>query len=146
MNLLIFGPPGIGKSSVVEAIHQVRPQYITFDFEKVWDDKAMLGRVKSFFAILPSVQSVLDLPPVILGAAGLDPNDQYPGYRKVLLTAAQDRYNTRRKVRDSRTPQFAAQSEHETREWEHLTKWDHILDTSDDLRITTVERILKLAR
>jgi hypothetical protein len=130
LNLILFGPPGVGKSTIIDGLQKLEGKFVALDSEKVWDDRAMKGRLRLLLQVYPQVQRVFGLPPLIVGGAGFDPSILYPGFAKVLLFLTQEDYEARRDTRNAMRPEFAKQGTHKVDEWHSLTKWNHVLSVN----------------
>lgn len=111
--IALFGPPGIGKSSIIEGLRR-RKIFSAIDAETF---PASERRNK---ARDPRIQ--------ILGAADLPPEflrDQ--GYFLVLLDLPQKLYERQRATRDRRVPSKSLQPVHTTQAWRTSHHWDAIL-------------------
>jgi hypothetical protein len=103
MNVLIFGPPGIGKSTLIGRLKAGGAPAI--DLEDIYPSKVRFT--------LPNVTNG-----VIYGAADLDPKQNYPNSVKVLLIADEAQYKRRRAMRDAKQPSKKNQSQHTIADWD----------------------------
>lgn len=113
--VLIFGPPGIGKSTIcVEVAKKGLP---SVDLENIDQE----NRKETFDSISYG----------IIGAADLHPKNQYQNTIKVLLVLEQQEYEERRKNRDFIDANKAKQPPHKIDHW--LTyQYDYVIKADDD--------------
>jgi len=122
-NVWLFGPPGIGKSTIVQMAQDSGT--FGFDFESIWGDQ------KAIDAVLLALQCTNPQNSfAIIGTAGLDPKIRYNGF-KVLLTLSQSHYEERRLTRDIRVKEKAQQDRHLVSHWRALTDWDATVVAND---------------
>lgn len=115
MELGLYGPPGIGKSTLVKELR--KRGLFAFDMEEFWSKQSVVKEITHVISILPDSHCVL-------GTAGIDPSKAVP-WKKVLLWLPQDEYEARRSQRDITMPEKASQAAHSMEEWFALTKWDY---------------------
>lgn len=115
MNIILFGPPGVGKSTLIGTLKTLGERAI--DLEDVYP-----SRVR--FTLPNNVDNVF------LGGADLDPKRKYHNAKTVLLYLPQEKYSRRRAFRDRRQPGKANQAEHLIDSWLENTEYDWIVDVS----------------
>lgn len=129
MNVFLFGPPGIGKSTIVEKF--VSKGYVALDLEKFWRSNRSVEQNRgNLMRIVDAIWFTGDIHGVF-GAAGLDPRVNYPG-AKVLLVLDEERYQARRAIRDQRDPRYAKQAPQQVASWLNSTKWDYVVGADGD--------------
>lgn len=112
--VLIFGPPGIGKSTICFEV--AKRGVPSIDLENINQE----SRKQTFDLISYG----------IIGAADLHPKENYKNTIKVLLVLEQEEYEERRKNRDLIYPNKANQSHHKINNW--LTcQYDYIMKADD---------------
>lgn len=132
-NVILFGPPGIGKSTMIGALKLAGCKAI--DAEDIESSRLRFQ--------LPSVVSN-----TFIGAADLNPRRQYRNCLKVLLTLKdQKQYDEQRKARDRLHPGKASQRSHTLEEWANLTDYDLVfqLDRKSPSSMTSEVRRLENA-
>jgi guanylate kinase len=119
MNIILFGPPGVGKSTLIGALksHGLR----AIDLEDVYPSKIRFQ--------LPSM-----VDGVVLGGADLNPKRKYSNAKKVFLSMPQEAYEKRRKVRDAKVPGKENQMAHQVSDWLKGTHYDEVIDVSSDIK------------
>lgn len=125
-NVFLFGPPGIGKSTLVWKF--TMNGYTTLDFEKFWNgwgDSTLQSNRDNLMKIVSALWYPGDIH-AVYGAGALDPKLKYPG-RKVLLVLEQGLYEARRLKRDTARPEYAQQTAHRVDDWLDYTIWDDIV-------------------
>lgn len=115
MNIILFGPPGIGKSTLIGTLKTLGQRAI--DLEDLYPNRIRF-----------QVPNLVDN--VYLGAADLNPQRKYPNAIKVLLYADQKVYEQRRSARDAKQPGKAAQQPHLIENWMNAP-YDILLQTDD---------------
>lgn len=125
MNIILFGPPGIGKSTIIGKLKDASVRAV--DLEDVYPNKIRFQ--------LPNM-----LSHVIIGAADLDPKHKYPNSIKVLLTLPQKDYEARRIERDKKIPEKAHQKVHSIEDWKKGAHYDYIFDADKNV----VSKVIKL--
>lgn len=115
MNIILFGPPGVGKSTLIGILKSHGQRAI--DLEDVYPNKIRFQ--------LPNL-----LQDAFIGAADLNPARKYHGAIKVLLFADQDVYDARRLARDNMQPGKGNQAHHDISNWMKGAKYDFLLDTT----------------
>lgn len=129
-NLILFGPPGIGKSTIIRSLQNPRYGVVALDIEIVWNNKPLKGQARTLMSLYTQVQDTFGLEPMIVGGAGLDISILYPGFKKVLLFLRQSEYEERRNARNLERPEFAKQGEHLIDNWLRKVKWDYVVSVS----------------
>jgi hypothetical protein len=131
MNFILFGPPGIGKSTIIGnlKIHKVN----AIDLEDLYPNRLRF-----------TIPNIVDN--TVLGGADLNPQRKYHNARKVLLYAKDDIYQKRRRARDSQIPGKAAQNPQSSDTWLKVAHYDYIVDTTNDTIDGTVNQILQLLK
>jgi energy-coupling factor transporter ATP-binding protein EcfA2 len=115
MNIILFGPPGIGKSTLIGTLKTLGQRAI--DLEDLYPNRLRFQ--------IPNVAT-----DTFIGAADLDPKRTYPNAVKVLLYLPQDKYEARRAQRDQANSAKAAQRAHQIDEWLNGTEYGRIVDVS----------------
>lgn len=127
-NILLFGPPGIGKSTLIATLLKQGKRAI--DLESLWPSKV---RFKVPYVIEGTY----------IGMADLNPKIRYPNSIKVLLYMPQSAYNRRRAARDKSYTEKASQKYHNVEDW--LTPdFDVVLDVDHGID-ETISMLEKLA-
>lgn len=124
-NIILFGPPGIGKSTILKKLSSLG--YPTLDLEDVYPDKL---RFK-----LPNY-----LHHTFIGAADLDPKLHYSHGTKILLTLEQSAYEARRDNRDKHVPGKSNQSHHLISDWLKGAHYDYVLNADGGI----LDRLIKI--
>lgn len=114
MNVILFGPPGVGKSTLIGILKSRGERAV--DLEDVYPNQIRFQ--------LPSY-----LTDAFIGAADLNPQRKYSNCIKVLLFSSQDVYDKRRAARDARVPGKGSQSKHSIETWKKAP-YDFLLDTT----------------
>jgi hypothetical protein len=127
-NIILFGPPGIGKSTLIGILKTKGIGAI--DLEDLYPNRIRFQ--------VPNL-----VTGKILGAADLNPSRKYSNAIKVLLTAKQDVYDARRSERDQKVSGKASQSHHDVSSWEKAP-YDYILDTSKRSALVTANDIIRI--
>lgn len=102
MNIILFGPPGIGKSTVIGKLKTLGAKAI--DLEDLYPNRLRFQ--------IPNLVSN-----TFIGAADLNPKRKYSKALKILLHADQSVYDARRKGRDASQPGKASQAKHLISDW-----------------------------
>lgn len=112
MNVLIFGPPGVGKSTTLErAAQRIGPEYAV-DLEDR-DNRYLLSLMGWNWMFCEGRLAGRSL----IGGADLDPRAKYPGTVKVVLSLDEAAYAKRRAQRDRAVPSKAAQTRQTIQQW-----------------------------
>lgn len=112
-NVMLFGPPGIGKSTLVRSAADAIGDEFAVDLE----DPRMHGLYEAMGFDWMFNQGRNGGRNVI-GAADLDPLVSYPSTVKVILTLPEEEYKRRRAARDSKRPDKAEQAPQTVRGWQ----------------------------
>lgn len=131
MNIILFGPPGIGKSTIIGILKTLGLSAI--DLEDVYPN-----------AIRFQLPNMLKDNDVIFGGADLNPSRRYPAV-KVLLIAPQRLYDRRRALRDAQQPGKAKQDHQDVSTWLSGTHFDHVIQATGSPE-STASQIVKLYR
>lgn len=115
MNFILFGPPGVGKSTLIGNLKTKGISAI--DLEDFWPNKIR-------FQIPNYVDNTF------LGAADLNPRRSYRNAKKILLFLPQADYETRRYQRDKGQPGKASQAPHQIDDWTKGVTYDYVIDVS----------------
>lgn len=138
-NIWLFGPPGIGKSTVANVMRN--RGFFSLDFENLWNGNQDLGwNRNNLNRIVASLWLVGDIN-AVYAAAGLDPKLPYPGL-KILLYLPQNMYDMRRSIRDALHPEYKNQTSADISTWYSMTNWDHVI-TADHSVDTVLTKILR---
>lgn len=115
MNIILFGPPGVGKSTLIGILKTQSQRAI--DLEDFYPNRIR-------FAIPNYVDNTF------IGAADLDPKRSYRNAKKILLFLPQDAYDARRAQRDSKVAGKGAQAHHLVADWLKGVDYDRVIDAS----------------
>jgi len=115
MNYILFGPPGVGKSTLIGILKTQGMRAI--DLEDLYPNKIRFQ--------LPNLTD-----DTFLGAADLNPSRSYRNAKKILLFLEQSDYDARRKERDANAPGKAQQAQHTIDDWRKGANYDFVLDVS----------------
>jgi broad-specificity NMP kinase len=115
MNIILFGPPGIGKSTLIGVLKTLGQRAI--DLEDLYPNR-------SRFQVNNWVEETY------IGAADLSPQHKYSNAIKVLLYADQDAYDKRRAQRDRQFPGKGNQMHHNIDDWTQA-QYDYIVNTTN---------------
>jgi len=115
MNIILFGPPGVGKSTLIGVLKTLGQSAI--DLEDFYPNRIRF-----------SVPNLVDN--TFIGAADLSPQRKYTNAKKVLLYLPQEKYSKRRALRDKANSAKASQREHLMDDWLENTEYDWIVDVS----------------
>jgi ABC-type multidrug transport system ATPase subunit len=128
MNIILFGPPGVGKSTLIGILKT--DGYRAIDLEDIYPSK--------FRFQLPNM-----VGGVVFGGADLNPQRSYPNTIKMFLSLPQDKYEARRAARDEQIPSKKHQSRHLISDWLNGAKYDFIVDANRSKRATanTIRRV-----
>lgn len=113
MNIILFGPPGVGKSTLIGNLKILGKNAI--DLEDLYPNRMRF-----------QVPNLVDN--TFIGAADLSPARKYRNCLKVLLTLSQEAYDARRAQRDKAQPGKASQAHHNISDWEKA-QYDILLST-----------------
>lgn len=129
MNIILFGPPGVGKSTLIGVLKT--NGHGAIDLEDLYPNRLRFQ--------IPNVVDQL-----FIGAADLNPRRKYRNSVKVLLTMDQAAYEARRAKRDALNPGKAQQAKHLMSDWTKDVTYDAIIDVTDQAK--SVAALLKLWR
>lgn len=115
MNIILFGPPGVGKSTLIGVLKTLGQRAI--DLEDFYPNR-MRFQVNNF------------TDGTFLGGADLDPKRKYTNAKKVFLQMDQESYERRRAERDQAYSEKAAQQPHQMSDWLEGAEYDWIVDAS----------------
>lgn len=115
MNFILFGPPGVGKSTLIGTLKTLKQSAI--DLEDFYPNKIR-------FQIPNYVDNTF------IGAADLDPKRSYRNAKKILLFMPQADYDARRAARDSAQPGKGAQAKHNIDDWRKGVSYDKEIDVT----------------
>lgn len=118
MNIILFGPPGVGKSTLIGILKTQGKRAI--DLEDLWPSKIRF-QMPNYLAHGDST---------FIGAADLNPSRSYPGAKKILLFMPQDQYDARRAQRDDKVPGKSSQKQHLIDDWTQGVHYDRVIDAS----------------
>jgi hypothetical protein len=142
-NVILFGPPGIGKTTIIKRIKADYCNVVGIDLEDWWGDKTRISEIIQF---LRSADHLLmegvGFHPFIVGAAGVDPKPGNPPGLKVLLTLPQDVYERRRETRDLAVLEKREQPPHRISDWMRITSWDEVINADQQ----AVAKVVSLAK
>lgn len=125
MKIALFGPPGIGKSTIVKQL--ISLNYNCYDCEIDWPKSSELTFELEQYQLI--------------GTAGLQFNDpRLDNFYKILLYLPQDLYEKRRMIRDDMYPEKASQNAHIIDDWILSSSYDMILLANSN--VVTILRIL----
>lgn len=127
-NFILFGPPGIGKSTIIGILKTKGIGAI--DLEDLYPNRIR-------FQIPNLTQGKF------LGAADLNPQRSYANSFKILLIADQNAYDARRAQRDAKDAGKAAQAHHDVEVW-RKANYDYVLDTSKRSAVQTANDLIRL--
>ena len=124
----MFGPPGIGKSSIISTLKHVAG-YITEDLERSYKGDDPTASVEARATELST------RPNVLLGGANLAASKARSlGYKTCLLYLPTKEYDERRATRDSKQPDKTVQPRHSANQWLRGFDWDFVLYADDHVR------------
>lgn len=129
MNVILFGPPGVGKSTLIGVLKSQGMRAV--DLEDFYPSKVRFQ--------LPSM-----VDGVVFGGADLNPRRSYPNTIKVLLHMEQGAYDERRQRRDQSQPAKAQQAKHSMEDWRNA-RYDQVIDASGTA-MSTAAKIRELIR
>lgn len=126
VNIILFGPPGIGKSSIIAKLKERNVS--TLDLEDLYPAKIRF-----------QIPNMVDGK--VLGGADLQPKRSYHNAVKVVLTLPQSEYEARRKSRDALSPDKGNQPVQQVSAWEGIPYATYI--TADDDVVNKIESIYR---
>lgn len=130
MNFIIFGPPGVGKSTIIGQLKLCGTKAI--DLEDFYPDD-------SRFSIPSKVDNCF------LGGADLDPIKEYKGCKKVLMYMSEKSYKERRSIRDRKHPSKADQKQQTIEQWKDGEWFDIVINAEGPIECVASD-LLHLAR
>lgn len=128
-NLILFGPPGIGKSTVIGAL-KLRGQK-AIDLEDIYPNRLR-------FSIPFSTNNC------VIGGADLNPQRKYGNSKKILLYMDQESYEKRRSERDAQYPEKKNQDAHLIDNWVKAGGFNHIIDVANKTPEQVADELIKL--
>jgi uridine kinase len=141
-NVILFGPPGIGKTTIIKRLAADYCNVGAIDLEDYWGKPATVRDIVELLRLYDRLlMRGVSLKPFIVGAAGVDPKPGNPPGLKVLLTLPQDVYERRRQTRDMAVLEKREQPPHLISNWERITSWDAVMVTNNQV----ITRIVSLA-
>jgi hypothetical protein len=127
--LVIYGPPGIGKSTVIKLLKEKLAIH-ALDLEDQW----------------PTAPRKVVQEALVFGAAGLRPLQAPSKCRKLLLVMGQERYKERREKRDLAIPSKQYQANHLMVDWVNKRGWDYVIRTDELSAHKTAKIISNIVR
>lgn len=115
MNIILFGPPGVGKSTLIGILKTQGKRAI--DLEDFYPNKIRFQ--------LPNM-----VDGTFIGAADLNPKRSYRNSKKILLFMPQAEYDERRKQRDAKIAGKGSQAHHLIDDWMKGVTYDRVIDVS----------------
>jgi hypothetical protein len=112
MNVIVFGPPGIGKSTILERAENVIGGDYAVDLEREEPRKLLQLMGWNWMFCSGRLANCS-----IIGGADLDPRVDYPNTRRVILTLPEAEYRARRRARDARIPSKKLQPAQSVAQW-----------------------------
>lgn len=129
LNIILFGPPGIGKSTLIGAL-KLRGQK-AIDLEDIYPN-----------ALRYQVPSIVE--GCYIGGADLNPQRKYNNCKKVLLYMDQESYSKRRAERDRYFKEKGLQARHDIDNWVKAGGFNYIVDVANKTPDQVVDELIKL--
>lgn len=114
-NVILFGPPGVGKSTLIGILKTRGSSAI--DLEDLYPNRVRYQ--------IPNL-----VKGAFIGAADLNPRRRYPSSVKVLLYSDQKHYDARRARRDAEVKGKSSQAHHQMEDWNTPNTYDYVIDTT----------------